>query len=235
MLLCIIPPNFRPIAGILNRTLERQRCPSGQVSRSDTAPVLRLYLSPVRMRDIKCLYLDPRPVLRLSQCAAATVACHCFYYYFRTSIAPSPSLYKCTNNYWYKEGAGQWKHENNYKNSGKRRHMLFWGRPSSHDVPVSIVQPMHFLHVYNAYFRQSEARNILQICNIICVNGIHILNGGIIFITVYVWERNMLFWGCPRSHDVPIWIIQLLITKFMFDMFKMHLWDNQKIEKWYVM
>ena len=42
-----------------------------------------------------------------------------------------------------------------------KRHMLFSGRPSSHDVPVSIVQPMHVLHVHNACFRQSEARNIL--------------------------------------------------------------------------
>ena len=81
----------------------------------------------------------------------------------------------------------------------------------------------YILHVYNACFRQSEARNILQICNIICINGIHISNGRIIFITGYVCERNMLFWRCTRSHDVPIWIIQLLITKFMFDMFKMHI------------
>ena len=51
---------------------------------------------------------------------------------------------------------------------------------------ISIVQAMHVLHVYSAYFRQSEARNILQICNIICVNGIHILNGVIIFITGHV-------------------------------------------------
>ena len=69
---------------------------------------------------LQCLNLDSRPVLRLSQCAAATVACHCFCYYFRASIAPSPSLYKCINIYLYKEGAGQWKHENNNKNSGKR-------------------------------------------------------------------------------------------------------------------
>ena len=38
-----------------------------------------LYPSPVRMRDIKCLNLDSHPVLRLSQYAAATVACHYFY------------------------------------------------------------------------------------------------------------------------------------------------------------
>ena len=76
------------------------------VWRSDTVPVLRLYLSPVRMRDIKCLNLDSRPVLRLFQYAAATVACHCFYYYFRVSIAPPPFLYKCINNYLYKEGGG---------------------------------------------------------------------------------------------------------------------------------
>ena len=56
--------------------------------------------------------------------------------------------------------------------------MLFGYRPSSHDVPVSIVQPVHVLHVHNACFRQTEARNILQICNIICVNGIHILTEG---------------------------------------------------------
>ena len=31
-----------------------------------------------------------------------TVACHCFYYHFRVSIAPPPSLYK----YLYKEGGG---------------------------------------------------------------------------------------------------------------------------------
>ena len=60
----------------------------GQVSRSDTAPVLRLYLSPVRMRDIKCLNLNSHPVLRLSQYAAATATCHYVYYYFRVSIAP---------------------------------------------------------------------------------------------------------------------------------------------------
>ena len=84
-----------------------------QVSRSDTTPVLRLYLFPVRIRDIKCLNLDFCPVLRLSQCAAATVACHCLHYYCRISIAPSPSLYKCINNYSYKEGAGRWKHDNN--------------------------------------------------------------------------------------------------------------------------
>ena len=43
---------------------------------------------------------------------ATTVACHCFYYHFRVSIAPPPSLYK--------EGAGRWKHENDNKNSDKR-------------------------------------------------------------------------------------------------------------------
>ena len=77
----------------------------GQVSRSDTVPVLRLYLSPVRMRDIKCLNLNSRSVLRLSQCAAATVAWHCFYYHFRVSIAPPLFSYKCINDYLHKEGA----------------------------------------------------------------------------------------------------------------------------------
>ena len=88
----------------------RQLIRNKPVSHSDTVPVLRLYLSQVRMHDIKCLNLDSRPVLRLSQWAAATVACHCFYYYFHVSIAPPPPpppfLYKCIKNYLYKEGGG---------------------------------------------------------------------------------------------------------------------------------
>ena len=156
-----------------------------------------------------------------------------------------------------------------------KRHMLFWGRPSSHDVPVSIAQPMH---VYNAYFRQSEARNILQICNIICVNGIHILNGGTetemssfwwnfhhwlhwklskwqlpvqLMIKISSKSRHFRFSGDHFHHGIRLRTqyavlrmppfprctymnySQLLITKFMFDMFKMHLWDNQKIEDCY--
>ena len=46
-----------------------------------------------------------------------TVACHCFYYHFRVSIAPPPSLYKVI---YTRKGAGRWKHENDNKNSGKR-------------------------------------------------------------------------------------------------------------------
>ena len=41
------------------------------MSHSETAPVLRLYLSSMRMHDIKYLNLDYRTVRRMSQCAAA--------------------------------------------------------------------------------------------------------------------------------------------------------------------
>ena len=48
-----------------------------------------------------------------------------------------------------------------------------------------------------------------------------------------VWERNMPFWRCLPSHDVPLSIIQLLITKFMVHMLRMHIEDNQKIDIYY--
>ena len=36
---------------------------------------------------------------------------------------------------------------------------------------------MNALDVYNANLRQSESRKVLQICNMICINGIHFENG----------------------------------------------------------
>ena len=61
--------------------------------------------------------------------------------------------------------------------------------------------------VWHACLRQSEARKVFQICNTIYINGTHILEVGDIFRTGDVWERNMPFWGCSRSHDVPLWIV----------------------------
>ena len=66
-----------------------------------------------------------------------TVACHCFYYHICVSIAPP---LPCVN-IIHKEGAGQWKHEHNNKNTGKRLWLLSLceGKP-----PVTAGFPSHW-------------------------------------------------------------------------------------------
>ena len=51
------------------------------------------------------------------------------------------------------------------------------------------------------------------------------------FRTGYVCSCNMPFWGGNSSQDVPLWIEEgFFIHKWMFDMFRIHDWDNQKVE-----
>ena len=77
---------------------------------------------------------------------------------------------------------------------------------------------------------QPEARWVFKICDIIYINGIVELGEGGIFRTGDVWERNIS--KLPRSCDISLWIELIFITKWMIDMFTMHVWDNQKLEKY---
>ena len=63
-------------------------------------------------------------------------------------------------------------------------------------------------HVYNTCLRQTKSLTLFQICIMIHINEIHMLTrGGGISRMGDVWERNMPFWGCPRSHDVALWTV----------------------------
>ena len=39
-------------------------------------------------------------------------------------------------------------------------------------------------------------------------------------------------WGCPRSHDVPLWIDYFFINNWIYHMFRMHVSGNHKVEKY---
>ena len=89
---------------------------------------------------------------------------------------------------------------------------------------------MYVWHVWNPCWRQPEPGKVFQICNMIYKKGIYMIRGGGIFRTWDVWECNVPFRGCHRSHDVPLSIVKLLIIKFMFGI--SHVGDNHKLAKY---
>ena len=116
---------------------------------------------------------------------------------------------------------------------------------------------------------------MLQICNVIYINGIHKLGGRGTFRTGDIWERNTLkrkclhfdeifitgctescqnecsqWWKFHQNDDifVSVYVVLMLppflrcafmnrvdfilITTWMLYMFRMHIWDNQNLEKY---
>ena len=117
------------------------------------------------------------------------------------------------------------------------RNTPFWGCLHFQDVPPWIEYFLFYffftkwmLDAFKMLVCKIEPWFFLVICNIIYINGIHMLGWGDIFKTGDVWERSIPFWGCPHSNDVPLSIVQLL---FYYHMQILHVWmyssNNQEL------
>ena len=74
-------------------------------------------------------------------------------------------------------------------------------------------------HVYNTCLRQTKSLTLFQICNMICTNEIHMSTGEGAFLEWGMFENAIC-----RSEVVSRYSFMnsLLMTKFMFDIFRMH-------------